>query len=63
MVLLALANLGFLAWAEGWLAGPLALPVDADREPGRLAQQVRPQSLRILPPKPSGTAASAAPAG
>ncbi len=50
------ANLLFLAWSQGWLAPGFAPPRHAEREPGRLAAQVRPESLVVLPP----TAASAA---
>ena len=49
--LLVLANLAFHAWTAGWLA-PLSVPPPAadDREPQRLARQLRPDSLRLLPP-------------
>lgn len=56
VLLLVLANLGFYAWTEGWLAQPLGLRADADREPGRIARQVRPESVRILPPQPAASA-------
>lgn len=55
LVLLLLANAGFYAWTQGWLA-PL-LPPRADvREPERLAAQVRPELITVL----SAGAASAA---
>ncbi len=49
---LLLANLVFLAWMLGWL-GPLAPqpPSMAGREPQRLEQQVRPDSVQVLRPR------------
>ena len=50
LALLVLANLGFFAWRHGWLD---RLPVPsphADREPERLARQVRPETIRIIAP-------------
>ncbi len=41
--LLVLANLIFLAWAQGYFG-----PSDDSREPQRLAQQFQPEKLRIL---------------
>jgi len=44
---LVLANAAYLAWTQGWLAGyGLAPAVQA--EPQRLAQQVRPEAMRLL---------------
>jgi hypothetical protein len=45
-LLLALlgANLLFFAWSQGWLGGR------ATGEPQRLASQVRPEWVRVLPP-------------
>jgi len=45
---LLVANLGFYAWSRGWIDGGAA--ARGDREPERLARQVRPESIRILPP-------------
>jgi hypothetical protein len=45
---LLVANLGFCAWSSGWLDGGAA--ARGDREPERLARQVRPESIRILAP-------------
>ena len=44
---LALANLLFLAWTAGWLGRPPGAP---DRDPARLARQVRPDAVRVLAP-------------
>jgi hypothetical protein len=62
MVLLA-ANLAFFAWTQGWLDGVVGARAAGDREPGRLALQVRPDSVVILSPKAVEAATSAASAG
>lgn len=58
-LLLLLANLGLWAYTQGHLA-PLGLAPFEAREPERLAQQVAPQTLRVLnapvPAKPSAAA-------
>jgi hypothetical protein len=42
---LVVANLLGLAWFNGWMA-----PLGGDpREPGRIASQIEPQRLRIVP--------------
>lgn len=58
--LLLLANLVFLAWSQGWLDELSGVPADGDREPERLARQVRPETVRILTPQAVAAAASAA---
>ena len=50
VVLLLLANLGFYAWTEGWLDAVVGARAIGDREPERLNRQVKPESVRILPP-------------
>lgn len=55
VLVLLLANGGFYAWTQGWLA-PLWPAPSNPREPGRLAAQVRPELITVLTP----TAASAA---
>ena len=51
------ANAAFLAWSAGWI-GPSP---GNDRDPGRLARQLRPETLRVLPPAdPAAAAPSAA---
>jgi hypothetical protein len=48
LALLLLANLGFFALSQGWLAPYAALPAQAQREPQRLAAQVEPDRVRVL---------------
>lgn len=48
VILLLLANAAFFSWTRGWLAGPLGLDPDADREPQRLQAQLHPEALRPL---------------
>jgi hypothetical protein len=50
---LVVANLGYFLWARGADADA------ADREPQRLAQQIRPQLLEIRPPAPQTASAPA----
>jgi hypothetical protein len=59
MVLLAV-NLAFFAWTQGALDGVVGARALGDREPGRLALQVRPDSVVILSPKAVAAEASAA---
>ena len=49
VLLLLLANAGYFAWSHGTLA-PYGFAPAAQSEPQRLAQQVRPEALRILTP-------------
>ena len=44
---LMLANLGFYVWSHGWLAAYGLAPTD-ETEPQRLAQQIRPEAMRLL---------------
>jgi hypothetical protein len=53
VLILLLANLGFYAWTQGWLDAALGVSALGDREPERLARQVSPQAIRILPPQPA----------
>lgn len=49
VIVLALANLGYLAWSTGALAAFDLVPADrAATEPQRLARQIRPERLRIV---------------
>lgn len=57
LVLLA-ANALFFAWAQGWLA-PLLPPRSDQREPERLAAQVRPELITVLTPKAASDAVAA----
>ncbi|MEQ1686876.1 MAG: hypothetical protein ABL916_24765 [Burkholderiaceae bacterium] len=64
LVLLALilANLGFYSWTQGWLDGVVGARAIGDREPERLARQVRPETVVILPPEAAASStASVAP--
>ena len=56
LALLVVANLVYFAYSRGALDGVFGLRALGDREPERLANQVRPQTIRLLP---AGTAASA----
>ncbi len=58
---LLLANAAFFAWTQGWLDGVTGVTAHADREPQRLGQQVRPETVRLLPDQVM-LAASAPPA-
>ncbi|MDE2298159.1 MAG: hypothetical protein KGK18_08320, partial [Burkholderiales bacterium] len=46
---LLLANVAFYAWTQGWLDAVVGVRATGDREPDRLAQQVRPEIVRIVP--------------
>lgn len=50
VVLLLLANLLFFAWSRGWLEQITGSRVHPEREPERLARQVNPELVVILPP-------------
>lgn len=50
MLILALANLGFYAWTQGWIDDVVGIRARGDREPERLLHQVRPEMVVILPP-------------
>lgn len=61
MIVLALANAGYFAWTQGYLGGLGMAPVD-QREPQRVAQQLKPEALRLLNgPKGTPTDAASAP--
>lgn len=57
VLLLLLANALFFAWSRGWLGEP---PRHGQSEPGRLAAQVRPEALNVLPPRAANAAVQAA---
>jgi hypothetical protein len=50
VVALLLANIGFYAWRQGALDGVVGTRAQGDREPERLARQVRADTIRVLPP-------------
>ena len=47
VILLVLANAGYFAWTQGYLDGMGMAPTE-QREPQRLAHQVKPETLRLL---------------
>ena len=49
VLILALANLGFYAWTQGWIDDVVGVRARGDREPERLLRQVRPEIVVILP--------------
>ncbi len=58
VLLLIAANIGFWAWSQGHLAAlspPLPNP-QAGREPERMAQQIKPEAIKLLPPEASAAA-------
>jgi len=64
LVLLLLANAGYFLWARGDLAGFGLAPAGLnEREPQRLARQIRPEWLQIRnDAKPAGPAPTPTPA-
>jgi hypothetical protein len=56
-LLLIAANLGYLAWSSGWLDGALPWRSTGDREPGRMARQVRADVVVLHPKMASAPAA------
>jgi hypothetical protein len=59
-VALLLANLVFFSWARGWFAPLLPAPRQGEREPERLAAQVLPETITLLPASGPGAASQAA---
>ena len=57
VALLLLANLAFLALAQGWLLPLVGLSTHQQREPQRLAAQLQPETVRVVAAE--GTAAAA----
>ncbi|MEO6031434.1 MAG: hypothetical protein ABIP61_05965 [Burkholderiaceae bacterium] len=60
VLLLVLANGAFYAWTQGWLDEAVGVRAIGDREPERLARQVRPELVRILPPDAATSSTRAA---
>ncbi len=60
LLVLVAANLAFFAWTQGWVDNVAGVRASGDREPGRLAQQVRPESVVILSASAVAAAKSAA---
>jgi hypothetical protein len=50
VLVLVLANIGFYAWTQGMLDGVIGARPQGDREPERMARQVNPDGVRVLPP-------------
>ena len=57
---LLLANLVFFVWTRGALDGGATGSSRSDREPQRLAQQVSPEAIRLIPPPPESASATSA---
>lgn len=60
VVLLLAANLAFFGWARGWFEPGWPAPRAGEREPQRVAGQVRPDAVIVLPPKAASAAIAAA---
>ena len=60
LVVLLLANALFFGWARGWLAPALPPPHSGESEPQRLAAQLNPERVLVLPAKAASAAISAA---
>ena len=55
-LVLIVANGVFWAWAQGWLGAAWPAPGERQREPQRLQQQVRPESIVVLSPRAASAA-------
>lgn len=60
LLALVAANLLFLAWAQGWLAPAWPGPRAGQSEPQRLASQVRPEWVQVLPAVAASASVAAA---
>jgi len=60
VVALLVANLVFYAWTQGWLDDVVGVRASGDREPERMARQVRPELVRVLPPQSAASAVAKA---
>jgi hypothetical protein len=54
LALLVLANALLFVWAQGWLAPIWPAPRQAEREPGRIGAQVRPELIVVVPSRDMG---------
>ena len=65
LLLLLVANVGYGAWSQGWLAGIGWMPQDP-AEPWRVTQQLRPEAIALgtntAQPAPTGAQPAVAPA-
>ncbi len=57
---LLFSNLVFYAWTQGWLDDVVGVRATGDREPERMARQVRPELIRVLPPQSAASAVAKA---
>lgn len=57
---LLVANLVFYAWAQGWLDEVVGVRAAGDREPERMARQVKPELIRVLPPQSTASTSASA---
>ncbi len=55
-LLLVLANVAFWGWTQGWGGQAWQPPEARQREPERLQQQVRPESIVVLSPRAASAA-------
>ncbi|WP_374593760.1 SPOR domain-containing protein [Aquabacterium sp.] len=60
VLLLFLANLLFYLWIQGWLTSVVGVQPGGQHEPERMARQVHPEAVRVLPPESASAAASGA---
>lgn len=60
VLLVLLANGVFFVWARGGFAPSWPAPRDHEREPGRMAAQVRPETVTVLMPRAASAALTAA---
>lgn len=60
VLLLFLANLLFYLWIQGWLTSFVGVQPGGQHEPDRMARQVHPEVVRVLPPESASAAASGA---
>jgi len=60
VVALLFANLVFYAWTQGWLDDVVGVRAIGDREPERMARQVKPELIRVLPPQSAASATAKA---
>lgn len=60
LALLLAANVAVFTWAQGWLDPFLPAPGQAQREPARLANQINPGAVRVLPSNTTAVAGEGA---